>query len=97
MSNTHGKTHSNTHSTTHSTKKRLIRNLKRYTNNSVVIKSVFDTLGNEDNWQRMVDYLEYAYRISEKLDIKRIMAKAVFFGLRHAPSALRTVRREFKI
>lgn len=97
MSNTHGKTHSKTHSKTQNAKNNLIRHLKRYTNSSVVIQSVFDTLGNEENWQKMVDYLEYAYRISEKLDIKRIMAKAVFFGLRHAPSALRTVRRELKM
>lgn len=81
----------------HNTKKRLIGHLRRYTNNSVLIKSVFDTLGNEHNWQRMVDYLEYAYRISEKLDIKRIMAKAVFFGLRRAPSAMRTVKRELRL
>ena len=100
MSNTHSKTHSkthrNTHSTTHSTKKRLIMHLKRYTNNSLVIRSVFDTLDNEEKWQRMVDYLEYAYRISEKLNLKRIMAKAVFFGLRRAPSVLHKVRREMK-
>ena len=82
---------------TQSTRNRLIKHLRRYTNNSVLIKSVFDTLGNEHNWQRMVDYLEYAYRISERLDIKRIMAKAVFFGLRRAPSAMRTVRRELRI
>ena len=84
-------------STIHSTKKRLIRELRKYTNNSVLIKGVFDALGNEENWQRMVDYLEYAYRISEQLDIKRIMAKAAIFGLRRAPSALRTVRSELKI
>ncbi len=81
----------------HRIKKRLTGHLRRYTNNSVIIRGVFDTLGNEANWQRMVDYIEYAHMISEKLDIKRIMAKAVIFGLRKAPSALRTVRRELRI
>lgn len=78
-------------------KKRLIRHLRRYTNNSIVIKGIFDALGNEDNWQRMVDYIEYAHKISEKLDIKRIMAKAAIYGLRKAPGVMRSVRRELKL
>lgn len=81
----------------HRIKNRLTRHLRRYTNSSTLIRSVIDTLGNEHNWQRMVDYIEFAHRISEKLDIKRIMAKAIIFGLRKTPSALRTVRRELRI
>ena len=81
----------------HMIKKRLIRHLRRYTHDSHFIRGVFHALGNEDNWQRMVDYLEYAQMISEKLDLKRIMARAVIFGLRRAPSSVKTVRRELKI
>lgn len=81
----------------HMLKKRLVGHLRRYTHNSRFIRSVFHALGNEENWQKMVDYLEYAQMISEKLDLKRIMAKAVIFGLRRAPSAVRTVRRELRI
>ncbi len=82
---------------THHTVKRLKNHLRRYTDNSIMIRHVLDTLGNEHNWQRMVDYIEYAERISEKLDIKRILARAAIYGLRRAPYVLRTVKRELNL
>ena len=75
-------------------KRRLVKHLRHYTNDKGTIRTVLHTLHNEKNWQRMVDYIEYAQKISEKLDIKRIMAKACIYGLRKAPSVMRTVRRE---
>ena len=74
------------------TLKRLKRKLSRYIGNSYITSEVIRNLGTEKNWQRMMDYLEYAYELGERLSPRRILMKSVLIGLRKAPSALREVR-----
>ena len=74
---------------------RLKNKLNRYLNSSHLTSKVIRNLGTEKNWQRMLDYLEYAYRIGEKLDPKRILMESMIIGLRNTPDAIRKVKRRF--
>ena len=71
---------------------RLKSKLKTYINNPHLISEVIRNLGTEKNWKRMLDYLEYAYELGERLSPRRILVKSVFMGLHKAPSVLRGVR-----
>lgn len=77
------------------TLKRLKRKLNKYLKSSHLTSEVIRNLGTEKNWQRMIDYIEYAYEMGERLNPRRILIKSMIIGLRKAPYALKEVRGRF--
>ena len=71
---------------------RLKIKLKRHLKSSHLTSEVIRNLGTEKNWQKMLDNIEYAYELGERLSPRRILMKSAMIGLRKAPDALRVVR-----
>ena len=75
-------------------KRTVIRHLRRHRINRSIVKVLLHALDDEKSWQRLVDYLEYAQRLSEKLELRHIIARLIIYGLRRAPSIAKTIRSE---